>query len=190
MNNRAIETTPVNVIIGILIAVVLSLILISLIPKLFSGEGPKDEESSYFYFTKLADDLTKMGIGDKKNSTFLMNKDLALISFRSSVQTIKNSEVSSCIEYNLQDDIDKPVKCRDKNCLCLCETDFTIGINSQILKINCEAEESRCVELPSEIELQDSCKSPVLYTNSETLYDLELKRESNLFTIKTLSKTL
>ena len=67
MNKKAVETTIFNVIFGILIAVVLSLILLYLINVFTSDQGPKEESNVYFYFTKLAEDLTKMSIGDTKN---------------------------------------------------------------------------------------------------------------------------
>ena len=81
MNKKAVETIPWGVIFGLIIGIIFVLILINLIPKLLSFEGQREEETSYFYFTKLAEDITKMSIGDVKNLTFLTNKELTLITF-------------------------------------------------------------------------------------------------------------
>jgi len=189
MNKKAVETIPWGVIFGLIIGIIFVLILINLIPKLLSFEGQREEETSYFYFTKLAEDITKMSIGDVKNLTFLTNKELTLITFNKNQDIIKKIDLGeSCIYYDLED-IPKPIKCRDKNCICLCKSDLYADFGV-FLTVDCESEESRCVELPSMVNSPNVCKSFFLYDEEEKLYDLNIKKESDSFTVETLSKTL
>ena len=196
MNKKAVETTIFNVIFGILIAVVLSLILLYLINVFTSEQGPKEESNVYFYFTKLAEDLTKMSIGDTKNLVFLSNKDFILIAFNKEINEIKKTNADkNCMSYYIKDEIKKPIKCRDKNCLCLCKSNLDrtaelYGGNAE-LTVNCDSDESRCVEFSLEVKIKNTCNESLLYNSEpkEKLYDLELKKEKE-FLINPISKTL
>ena len=187
MNKKAVETQTLSVVIGLLIAFILSIILITLIWKFISPDDRGEEDVNYFYFTKVAKELNEIGIGDIKSLSYLTKKDFALIAFDGSTQLIKGSDLNKCINYDVKD-VEKPLKCRDKNCLCLCESDLSFiesfyGAN-QILNMNCNSEEARCVELPLKVDSLNSCTVFILYDAQEKFYEIELKKERDAFKIK------
>lgn len=194
MNKKGVETTTLSVVIGLLVAFILSIILITLIWKFISPDDRGEEDISYFYFTKVAKELNEMSIGDAKTLSYLAKKDFSLIAFDKSIPIIKKSDLNKCTGYDAED-VERPVKCRDKNCLCLCDSDLSLVESfyggSRVLTINCNSEESMCVELPLKVDSLNACKQFILYDAQEKFYELELKKESSSFKIKsTASKTL
>jgi hypothetical protein len=195
MNKKGLETTTAGVIIGLLVAAILSIILVNLIGKFISPGNNKEEDVSYLYFTKVAKELNEMNIGEIKDLSYLTKEDFALILFDKDINEIKKSNSDrTCPSYFFTDTVNKPVKCRDKNCLCICKSSFEtaahIGRNLG-LTINCDSEESRCVEIPLKAEFENACNDFTLYDGNEKLYNLEIKKENSVFKIKYgSSKTL
>lgn len=190
MNKNSMETTPLGVVIGLLIAVLLSAILIKLTFDFISDGKNPEEKVEHFYFAKLAEDLTKMSFGDIKNSNFLTNEDIILLSFNKDFNSIKKDDLDkNCLISSLSKDIEKPVLCRDKNCICLCKissSSFSSGF-----EVNCDSEDSRCVEIPLKVDPIKSCQDFVFYDKNENLYGLEVKKNKDSFKINpSLSKTL
>lgn len=188
MNKKAAETTVMMTGIKLILGAIIALILISLVFKLTEDSGKKEEQTNYFYFTKLIGNLNEMSIGDAKISAFLSNKDIILLSFNKDQESIKKGDLNKCINYVSLQDVKKPVKCRDENCLCLCQSGLPNAGSGEFyiynkLSINCESESARCSELPLKISPPNDCNNFVLYNEAEKLYDLELKKDKDAFSI-------
>ena len=187
MNDKGVQTTTVLVVFGLIIGVIFSIILLDLSGK-FISTGTSEKNLNSFYFAKLAEDLLKMNDGDKINSIFLTSKNKALLAFNKEIEAVKIDELNACIDYELSQDIKKPVKCRDKNCLCNCNSDLSLIENE--LTIDCEATEIVCIPAPININPANSCKTFILYDKEEKQYNLETKKEKEAFFIEITSKTL
>ena len=188
MNKKAVETTVIMTAFKILAGAVIAIVLVSLIFKFISPNGAKDEGKNYLYFVNLAKDLTNMKVGDVKTSSYLTTKDSVLLAFNNDIDIIKQNDLDkSCFNYFLTKDVEEPVKCRDKNCLCSCKSILVITK----LSVDCDDEESQCIELNAKVNPANTCKAFVLYDYDEKTYDLNLKKEKDSFTIiSNLSKTL
>jgi hypothetical protein len=194
MNKKAIETSTLGVIIGILIAVVLSLIILNLIQSFISGKGTGEEEKTNFYFIKLVEDLINLKENELKDLKFVSSENFIIIAFNKEIEMItRNDFEGTCLNYQClnckpSEDIKKPVKCRNKNCLCLCSVETSGG---EKLEIDCLQEEVKCIEMPLKINPKPSCRYFIFYDIQEKLYNLNAKREKDSFAINILSsKTL
>lgn len=182
MNKKALQTVPFGVIFGLIIGIIFVLIILNIASK-FTSNNNQGHDTVTFYFTTLAKDLNEVKFGDVKSSSFLTKNDFILLGFNKDVSIIKTTELdNSCIPYKLLKDIEKPVKCRDKNCLCLCKADLDIAFTGTLF-VDCNADEAKCVELPLKINPSKSCKTFILYDKEEKVYNLNLKKESDAFSI-------
>lgn len=181
MNKKGIETYLLNVIIGLIIAVILVFILLNLIGQFISPAGKGEEDTIYFYHTKLAKDLIEINLNEIKNLVFLTKKGFILISFPKEFDQIdiKNNECS----YSIKEPIFKPVKCRDKNCLCICNSNPNLAGE---LRPDCNSQEAKCIEMPLKIKTS-KCENFILYDSNEKLYNLETKKEKDSFIINTIT---
>ncbi len=182
MNKKGMEVTMFEVAFGLIIAAVLSIILINIGGKFLAEDGKSETNQNSFYFSKLADNLLAMNEGDKINPNFLTKKDKILMAFNKDAEIIKVNELNNCIDYKISEDIKKPVKCRDKNCLCNCNADLG-GFVEEELNVDCDALNVVCVQMPLSINSADSCSNFMIYDKSEKLYELDAKKEKNNFLI-------
>jgi len=181
MNKKGMDVTMFEVAFGLIIAAILSVILINIGGKFLAENGKSEKSQNSFYFLKLADNLLAMNEGDKINPNFLTKKDKILLAFNKDSEIIKINELNNCIDYKLSEDIKKPVKCRDKNCLCNCNADLSF-IKDE-LNVDCDALDVVCVQMPLSINSDSSCRNFMIYDKAEKLYDLEAKKENNNFLI-------
>jgi hypothetical protein len=170
MNKKA-DTKIFGVIFGLIVAVIFIIILLSLIKGFFLDQNKGEKDLDTFYFSHFAKDLKNLKIDDKKESSIVLTKEKILISFNKEDFPIKKEDIK-CTNFNLKNEINKPIKCRGKSCLCLCELK-----DENPLEVNCDDEDLICVPFDVNIKTDNSCNNFILYTKDEKVQNLAIKRD-------------
>ena len=144
----------------------------SMVSVLFSEED--ENKSTNVFYERLINEINKMSIGSKNEFLFSTSEDYVLVAF----QKDKDSFSGFC-DGATYFNVNKPAKCKDKGCICLCDA----GVVEYSL---CDTKDDICNSFEQNvISPKFSCETFIIGTS--TAANLEIKKQKEIIEINALS---